>query len=104
MAKKKDKKGNFLNVEISDSQVITNTKKDALDLGMDLKDYVERILKIAHEKKTYFTNKEVQKAIICPNPKCRSVIIVNKSTEVADCPLCNQEITLSEMEEVNEDG
>ncbi len=91
----------YLNVEIK-RETINNAKIRALTLGLDLKDYVERIISIDLEKSKIHMSGE-QTTIICPNPKCRAYIVVNKNEDVADCPLCGKEITSSEMQEVPEE-
>ena len=37
-----------------------------------------------------------------PCPRCETLLIIDKNADVADCPLCNEEIIVSEQEVIEE--
>jgi len=83
-----------LNVDIN-NELMRRVKARAAILGLDIKDYVARILQIDIEKADTIIERE---RVSFPCPKCKTILIVNKNEDVADCPLCNEEIIVSQQE------
>ena len=83
-----------LNIEIN-PELMRRIKARAAMLGLDIKDYIPRIVQIDLEKANNIIGVE---KITIPCPKCGTPLIINKNEEVVDCPLCGQEIIVSQQE------
>lgn len=85
----------WLNVNIGD-YTMRKIKARAAILGLSLKDYVTRVCLIDTENANSFKDAEEKITILCP--KCKTPLIINKDDDAADCPLCNEEILVSQQE------